>query len=105
MPAKTAPAADLREFALRTTDAAWIARNNGVTDENGRVTVQVPASQIAAVKFAGNDWLRHKFADCPRDIPNALVMCPAKWVPGTADRFTFQREDMRAEFIKRAAKR
>jgi hypothetical protein len=92
-------------FALITRDEAWIKRHDGQADANGRVTVMIPAGQIAAVKFAGKDWLRHNFADRPKDIPNALVMCPAGWVPDTAAQFTFQREDMRAEFIKRAAKR
>jgi hypothetical protein len=104
MTAKTAPAADLVQFALRTGDAAWIKRHDGHTGTDGRVFVQVPASEIAAVKFAGKDWLRHEFADRPKDFPNALVMCPAQWVPGTAAGFAFQREDMRAEFIKRYAK-
>lgn len=80
MPAKTAPAADLREFALRTTDAAWIKRHNGRDDGDGRIFVMVPAAKVEEIKFAGKPWLRHKFADCPRDFPNALVMCPAKWV-------------------------
>jgi len=93
------------QFKLITRDAAWIKRHNGQIDDQGRVTVMIPASQIAAVKFAGKDWLKHHFADRPRDIPNALVMCPAKWVPDTAAKFTFQREDMRADFIKRYAKR
>jgi hypothetical protein len=92
------------KFALRTTDAAWIKRHGGQADDAGRVTVMVPADEIAAVKFAGKDWLRHQFADRPKDIANALVMCPAGWVPDTAAQFTFQREDMRAEFIKRYAK-
>jgi hypothetical protein len=101
----TQTAADRRDFALITTDAAWIKRHDGRPGENGRIVVRVPASEIAAVKFAGRDWLRHRFADRPRDIPNPLVMCPAKWVPGTAAGFTFEREDMRGEFIKRAEKR
>lgn len=105
MTAKTAAAGDIVEFALRTSDAAWIKRHDGRPGENGCIIVQVPASEITAVKFAGGDWLRHRFADRPSDIPHALVMCPAKWVPDTAAGFTFQREDMRAEFIKRAAKR
>jgi hypothetical protein len=80
MPAKTAPAKNLVRFALRTTDAAWIERHNGSADEDGRVFVTLPAAEVEEVRFAGKDWLRHKFADCPRDFPNALVMCPAKWV-------------------------
>jgi hypothetical protein len=67
-------------FALRTTDAAWIKRHNGQVDADGRVTVMLPAEQVEKIKFAGKDWLRHKFADCPKGFPNALVMCPVKWV-------------------------
>lgn len=80
MTAKTAADADLRQFALRTTDAAWIKRHNGRAGDAGRVFVMLPAAKVEQIKFAGKDWLRHKFADCPKDFPNALVMCPAKWV-------------------------
>jgi hypothetical protein len=92
------------QFKLITRDAAWIKRHKGQADDQGRVTVMLPASEIAAVKFAGKNWLKHHFADCPRDIPNALVMCPAQWVPDNAAKFTFQREDMRGDFIRRYAK-
>lgn len=104
----TAKTSDLVDFALRTTDKAWIKRHNGRADDAGRVIVQVPASQIDAVKFAGNDMLRHRFADCPKDSARE-VMCPAKYVPDTAARFTFERETgippQVAEFMKRAGKR
>jgi hypothetical protein len=72
--------AKLTPFALRTTDRAWIARNRGKVDDDGRVTVLVPADQVEAFKFAGVPHLRHHFADCPRDMANAWIMCPAKWV-------------------------
>lgn len=80
MTATATPAANLRQFALRTTDAAWIKRHNGRAGDAGRVFVMLPAAQVEEVKFAGKDWLRHKFADCPKGFPNALVMCPAQWV-------------------------
>jgi hypothetical protein len=67
-------------FILRTTDAAWTARHNGADAGDGRVTVMLPADQVEITRFAGTDWLKHKFADCPKDIPNALVLCPLKWV-------------------------
>ena len=73
-------AADQTQFALRTKDAAWIKRHNGRTDEAGRVHVTLPAARVERITFAGKPWLRHKFADCPKDFPNALVMCPAQWV-------------------------
>ena len=92
------------KFALITRDAAWIKRHNGRADADGRVFVTLPADEVEKITFAGKDWLRHKFADRPKDIPNALVMCPAGWVPDTAATLTFQREDMRAEFIKRYAR-
>ena len=72
--------AELTPFALRTTDAAWIRRNHGTVDDTGRVTVLVPADQVEALTFAGAEMLRHRFADCPRDMANAHVMCPAAWV-------------------------
>ena len=67
-------------FKLRTQDAAWIKRHKGQIDDAGRVTVMLPANQVEQVKFAGKDWLRHNFADCPKGFPNSLVMCPVKWV-------------------------
>jgi len=78
------------DFALRTSDAAWIKRHNGTTDDKGRVHVQVPASQVEGVKL-GVDMLRHRFADAPRDS-DRVVLCPAKYVPDTAARYTFQAE-------------
>lgn len=72
--------AKLTPFALRTTDSAWIARNRGKVDDDGRVTVLVPADQVEALTFAGAPMLRHHFADCPRDMANAHVMCPVAWV-------------------------
>ena len=70
----------LTPFALRTSDSAWIERNKGQVDKYGRITVLVPANEIETVKMAGNDWLRHHFTDCPRDMANPWIMCPAKWV-------------------------
>jgi hypothetical protein len=67
-------------FKLRTHDDAWIRRNNGRRDSHGRVTVMLPAGQVERIKFAGKPWLRHNFADCPKDFPNSLVMCPVAWV-------------------------
>lgn len=72
--------AKLTPFTLRTSDSTWIKRNKGTVDSDGRVTVLVPADQVEALKFAGADMLRHQFADCPRDMANAHVMCPAVWV-------------------------
>jgi hypothetical protein len=100
----TTDTTDTVEFALRTTDAAWVKRNNGRTDDDGRTVISVPLSYIKAVKFAGKNWLRLTFADCPRDIPNATVMCPADYVPDTAARLTFETEDMRGDFLRRFAK-
>jgi hypothetical protein len=90
----TATAQDARTvaFALRTSDTAWIKRNNGVTGEDGKTFVQVPANEIDAIKFGPADVLRHVFADVPSDAGNAATMCPAKWVPDTAAQFTFARE-------------
>lgn len=67
-------------FTLRTTDTAWTARNHGTVDNDGRVTVLVPANQVEEVTFAGTDFLRHRFDDVPRDMANPWIMCPAKWV-------------------------
>ena len=77
---QTAAPADTTGFALRTKDAAWIKRHNGRADDSGRVHVTLPAAKVEHLTFAGKPWLRHKFADCPKDFPNALVMCPAQWV-------------------------
>lgn len=72
------------EFAIRTSDEAWIKRNHGVTGNDGRVTILVPASEIEVITFCGNDHLRHYLADCPKDFGNPWAMCPAVWVPETA---------------------
>jgi hypothetical protein len=71
-------------FALRTDDAAWIARNHGTTDEAGRVHVQVPAAEVGKVTFCGKAMLRHVFADVPADALNAAIACPQAWVTGKA---------------------
>lgn len=93
--------------AAAFSQSGWIQRHNGRADEAGRVIVQVPASQIDAVKIADNDMLRHRFADCPRDAANPLILCHAKWVPASAARFTFEREtsipSQVAEFMRRHA--
>lgn len=51
--------------------------------------------------------LRHRFADCPRDAANPSILCPAKWVPASAARFTFERETgippQVAEFMRQHA--
>ena len=68
----------MRTFALRTNDQAWIARNGGTLDADGKVTVQVP--DVERVTFAGRDWLRHTFRDVPADALNGSIMCPLAWV-------------------------
>lgn len=70
----------MTKFVLRTADQAWITRNGGQVDHDGKVTVQVPASEVEEVTFAGRPWLRHHFADAPKDAANASIMCPAAWV-------------------------
>lgn len=99
----------LVDFALHTSDARWIKKHNGRADEAGRVIVQVPASHIDAIKIAGNDILRHRFADCPRDAANPSILCPAQWVPASAALFTFERETgippRVAEFMRQAGNR
>lgn len=75
-------------FALRTSDADWIARNSGTTGEAGRVFVQVPAGEVEMTTLGGKPMLRRVFADCPRDMPNATIVCPAAWVPGSAEALT-----------------
>ncbi len=67
-------------FALRTDDAAWIARNHGTTDQAGRVLVQVPAAEVQKITRMGKPWLQHTFADVPADALNATITCPAIWV-------------------------
>lgn len=68
----------MTKFVLRTTDAAWIKRNNGTVDNDGKVAVEVDT--VEPVKFAGGDWIRHRFTDVPRDAANGSIMCPASWI-------------------------
>jgi hypothetical protein len=70
---------NLTKFAIRTRDAAWIARNNGTTDADGRTTIKVPADRVEHVTICGNDMLRTTLADCPSDFAR-LAVCPAAWV-------------------------
>ena len=72
----------LTAFAVRTDDAAWIARNHGTTDDAGRVLVQVPAAEVERFDRMGRPWLRHIFADAPADALNSAISCPAVWVEG-----------------------
>lgn len=67
-------------FAVRTDDQAWIKRNNGVTDEAGRVLVQVPAAEVEKITSCGRPFLVRTFADKPADAGNATVRCLAAWV-------------------------
>lgn len=80
----TAQSTETVAFALRTHDERWIARNHAVIGEAERVFVQVPAGEIEQTTLCGQPMLRHRFADCPKDFPNAWVVCPAIWVPETA---------------------
>ena len=91
-------------FALRTNDQAWITRNHGITDDTGRVLVQVPATEVEKVTFCGQPMLRHFFADCPSDMDNPHIACPAIWVE--APDVTAQRPealDGKALFLARMA--
>ena len=91
-------------FALRTDDAAWITRNHGVTDDAGRVLVQVPAADVEKVTFCGHPHLRYRFADAPKDAGNANIMCPAIWVE--APEVTAARPEAlsgRAQFLAKLA--
>ena len=91
-------------FALRTRDAAWIARNHAVTDETGRVIVQVPAAKVEKVTFCGHAHLRYCFTDIPKDAGNANMMCPAIWVE--APEVTAARPEAlsgRAQFLAKMA--
>ncbi len=106
---KSTVASDLVDFALRTIDQGWIKRNNGRPDGQGRIIVQVPAAEVEGVKIGNGDMLRYRFTDYPRDSTR-VVLCPARYVPATAERFTFERETgvppQVAEFMRqRAAKR
>lgn len=69
----------MTKFVLRTTDQAWITRNAGQVDDDGKVTVHVPESEVEAFTFAGKPWVRHHFADLPREFANP-VACPAMWL-------------------------
>lgn len=73
-------ATETTTFALRTDDAAWIARNHGQADASGRVVVQVPAAEVGKVTRMGKPWLQHTFRDVPADALNATITCPAIWV-------------------------
>jgi hypothetical protein len=72
--------ASLAVFAVRTGDTDWIARNSGVVDDDGRVTVQVPTSEVTEFTFAGRQWLRRYFGDRPNDARSSWLVCPAAWV-------------------------
>lgn len=93
-------------FALRTRDAAWIARNHATTDDAGRVIVQVPDADVEKVTFCGHPHLRYHFTDVPKDAGNAHIMCPAVWVE--APEVTAQRPEAlsgRAQFLAMARAR
>lgn len=72
-----------RTFVLRTSDQGWITRNGGVVDSDGRVAIQVPASEVTEIAFAGITTLRTKLAELPSDYPNPWAVCPlpmiSKW--------------------------
>lgn len=86
-------------FALITADAAWTARNRGTRGDGNRVYAEVPADGTEKILFGGREWLRHRFADCPKDIPNATVMCPAHWVPESADALALTDDSPRARML------
>lgn len=65
-----------RTFVVRTTDRAWIARNGGVVDSDGRVGIQVPADRVSEHTFARVAMLRTKLTDQPRDFLNPWAACP-----------------------------
>jgi hypothetical protein len=79
MAVKNAATDNLVKFAGRTHDTAWIKRNNGTTDSDGRTTILVPAGKVERFQMRGNDWLRHTLTDCPRDFAR-VALCPAYWV-------------------------
>ena len=66
-----------RRLALRTDDTAWIARNHGTTDPDGKTFVKVPAAKVEQFTRMGKPWIRHIFADVPADALNAAISCPA----------------------------
>lgn len=78
------PAVTLTPFAIRTSDIAWIKRNNATVRPDGWVFFDVPASQVTFMMFCGNDFLRYTLPDLPRDFPNRHAMTPAAFVPETA---------------------
>jgi hypothetical protein len=69
----------LVKFALRTSDTAWIARNDGLTGDDGRTTILIPAAVVERVTILGTRMLRTTLADCPSDFAR-LALCPAAWV-------------------------
>ncbi|NJP24421.1 hypothetical protein FLW53_09420 [Microbispora sp. SCL1-1] len=68
----------MAKFVIRTTDQAWINRNGGVDAGDGRIAVQVP--EVEHLTICGKPWIRHRFADVPKDAPNGSLLCPAAWV-------------------------
>lgn len=70
----------MAKFKLRTDDRAWIKRNNGVVDADGRVTIDVPANQLGTDAFAGREWVTYTLPDCPKDYPNPHTMCLKSWL-------------------------
>jgi len=104
---KTTTTTDLVDFAVRTTDRAWIARNHGRDAGNGLTVVQVPAAEVEAVAI-GKGMLRHRFADKPKDSER-VILCRAAYVPQTAARYEFTRETgipaQVAEFMRQQAGR
>lgn len=71
--------ASLVKFAIRTHDAAWVKRNNGVTDSDGRTTILVAAASVEHVTICRQPMLRTTLTDCPSDFMNVAV-CPVAWV-------------------------
>jgi len=67
-------------FVLRTTDQSWIKRNGGVDAGDGKIAVQVPSDEIDHLTICGKPWIRHRFADVPKDCPNGSILCPVAWV-------------------------
>jgi hypothetical protein len=67
----------MAKFVIRTNDQAWIKRNGGTVDDDGRVTVQVP--EVEHLTICGKPWIRHRFADVPKDCPNGSLLCPTVW--------------------------
>lgn len=74
-----------RTFIIRTTDQAWIARNDGVDAGKERTAVQVPADQTEEITIMGKPWIRHRFTDVPKDCPNGSLLCPVKWLGENGD--------------------